>query len=94
MHESKLARRASEAEAAVKAEAEAAAKRRKEIERRMHPRTAADFEVLYNELEAWRHQETRRINAAGLPEKERLAQLAKLLHKARRAARRGCGARS
>jgi hypothetical protein len=30
--------------------------RRKEIERRMHPRTAADFEILYNELEAWRLQ--------------------------------------
>jgi len=22
----------------------------------MHPRTAADFEILYNELEAWRLQ--------------------------------------
>jgi CHASE3 domain sensor protein len=35
---------------------EAEEHRRKEIERRMHPRTAADFEILYNELEAWRLQ--------------------------------------
>jgi hypothetical protein len=39
---------------------EAAAKHRQvEIERRMHPRTATDFEILYNELEAWRLQVSR-----------------------------------
>ena len=35
---------------------EEAERRRYEIQRRMHPRSAADFEILYNELEAWRLQ--------------------------------------
>jgi len=56
-------------------------RRRTEIERRMHPRTAEDFEILYKELEAWRLQETNKINDSGLPETERLAALAQLLHK-------------
>jgi hypothetical protein len=30
--------------------------RRAEIERRLQPRTAADFDILYSELEAWRMQ--------------------------------------
>jgi hypothetical protein len=57
-------------------------KHEREVERRMNPRTTEDFEVLYNELENWRQHETRRINEnfAG-QEKERLAELAKLLHK-------------
>jgi len=46
----------------IKVEAER--RRRREIERRMHPRTAADFAILYNELEAWRLQETKRIDVA------------------------------
>lgn len=54
---------------------------RAEVHRRMHPRTTADFEILYNELEAWRAAETRRINSEGLEEKERLEALAQLLHK-------------
>ena len=40
----------------LKAKQEAEEHRRREIERRMHPRSAADFEILYNELEAWRLQ--------------------------------------
>jgi hypothetical protein len=32
------------------------AHRRAEIERRLQPRTAADFDILYSELEAWRMQ--------------------------------------
>ncbi|KAJ9533131.1 hypothetical protein QJQ45_018218 [Haematococcus lacustris] len=55
--------------------------RRKEIERRMHPRTAADFEILYNELEAWRLQETRKIKDAHLGGDQEQAVLAQLLHK-------------
>lgn len=72
-----------EREAVVKAEAEAAATaaHQEEVRRRMHPRSSADFEVLYNELEAWRAAETRRINSEGLPETERLEALAQLLHK-------------
>lgn len=40
----------------IKAKQEAEEHRRREIERRMHPKTASDFEILYNELEAWRLQ--------------------------------------
>lgn len=39
-----------------RAQRDAEEHRRREIQRRMHPRSAADFEVLYNELEAWRLQ--------------------------------------
>ena len=44
------------AEEAARKQAQAEEKRRQEIERRMRPRTTADFEILYNELEAWRLQ--------------------------------------
>ena len=38
-----------------------------EIERRMHPKSGKDFEVLYNELEQWRLNETKKIkNSAEL----------------------------
>ncbi|GLC44145.1 Protein phosphatase 1G [Pleodorina starrii] len=63
------------------AQAEAEEHRRREIQRRMHPRTAADFEVLYNELEAWRLQETRKIKEAGLPREQEQQVLQQLLHK-------------
>lgn len=43
---------------------EAEEQREAEIRRRMHPRTAADFEILYGELDAWRLQETETINEA------------------------------
>ena len=45
-----------EAEEAQRAAAEERHKR--EIQRRMHPQSYEDFEILYNELEAWRLQET------------------------------------
>jgi len=70
---------AQEAERNRKLEAEA--RHKQEIERRMHPRTFDDFEILYNELENWRQHETQRINTAGMDERERLAALAQLLHK-------------
>jgi hypothetical protein len=41
---------------AARRQHEAEQRRRYEIERRMRPRTTADFEILYNELEAWRLQ--------------------------------------
>jgi len=41
---------------AARRQGEAEQRRRYEIERRMRPRTTADFEILYNELEAWRLQ--------------------------------------
>ena len=36
-------------------------KRKVEIERRMHPKKTKDFDILYNELEAWRLNETKKI---------------------------------
>ncbi len=44
----------------------------REVERRLHPRSQKDFEVLYNELEEWRFKETARIKeqtASGTPER-------------------------
>ena len=53
-----------------------------EIERRMHPRKYKDFEILYNELEAWRLAETKKIKAsADLKEDEKKLALQQLLHK-------------
>ncbi len=60
---------------------EAEAERARERERRLHPRSAADFEVLYNELEAWRLQEVRRIRAAGLTPADEQTAMRQLLHK-------------
>jgi len=37
---------------------------KEEIERRMHPKLPKDFEILYNELEAWRLSETKKIKAS------------------------------
>ena len=36
-------------------------KHKREIERRMHPVTKQDFEILYQELELWRVNETHKI---------------------------------
>lgn len=36
-------------------------KRKVEIERRMHPKKGKDFDILFNELEAWRLNETKKI---------------------------------
>ena len=45
---------------------------KEEIERRMHPKTAKDFDILYNELEAWRLNETKKIkNSTELKEDEK-----------------------
>jgi hypothetical protein len=66
---------------AARRQREAEQRRRYEIERRMRPRTTADFEILYNELEAWRLQETAKITGAGLAPHERHAALQQLLHK-------------
>ena len=75
--------RAFEEEAARAAAADAERQRRREIERRMQPRTAADFEVLYNELEAWRRQEARAIAANGAEGAMKRNAHATLLHKVR-----------
>jgi len=58
------------------------AKHKEEIERRMHPKKYQDFEILYNELEAWRLNETKKIkNSTDLKEDEKKLALQQLLHK-------------
>ena len=56
-------------------------RREAEIERRTHPRSVADFNVLHNELEAWRLQETARIKEANLSDEERRLAMMELLKK-------------
>jgi len=50
-------------------------KRKVEIERRMHPKKYKDFDILFNELEAWRLNETKKIkNSSELnPDEKKLA---------------------
>lgn len=56
-------------------------RRQDEIQRRTHPTTAQDFNVLHNELEAWRLQEVERINAADISDAERRIAMQELLKK-------------
>jgi hypothetical protein len=56
-------------------------RRQDEIQRRTHPTTAQDFNVLHNELEAWRLQEVDRINAADISDAERRVAMQELLKK-------------
>jgi len=60
---------------------EADLRHKREIERRMHPRTFEDFGVLYAELEAWRQNETKQIGTSHADEETRKAALRELLHK-------------
>eukprot|EP00455_Lapot_gusevi_P013097 TRINITY_DN16319_c0_g1_i6.p1 TRINITY_DN16319_c0_g1~~TRINITY_DN16319_c0_g1_i6.p1 ORF type:complete len:429 (-),score=77.10 TRINITY_DN16319_c0_g1_i6:59-1345(-) len=54
----------------------------RQIQRRMHPRSAQDFEILYRELEAWRLHETDVIKSSPeLNEEEKQQRLRELLHK-------------
>jgi pyridoxine/pyridoxamine 5'-phosphate oxidase len=39
-------------------------RQKREIERRMNPRSVSDFEILFNELETWRQEEHRKIREA------------------------------
>lgn len=48
----------------------------------MHPKRGTDFEVLYNELEAWRLNETKKIKASNeLNAEEKRLALEQLLNK-------------
>ena len=48
----------------------------------MHPKKTKDFEILYNELEAWRLNETKKIKGSTeLKEEEKKLALQLLLHK-------------
>ncbi|KAH0788657.1 IQ calmodulin-binding motif family protein [Histomonas meleagridis] len=56
-------------------------KRNVEIQKRIHPRTAADFKTLYDELSTWHIQETEAINNGNYTEEERKRLLKELLAK-------------
>ena len=57
-------------------------KRKVEIERRMHPKKGKDFDILFNELEAWRLNETKKIkNSNDLNAEEKKLALQQLLNK-------------
>ena len=60
---------------------EADLRHKREVERRMHPRTFEDFSVLYKELEAWRVNEAARIQTSGFDEATRRAAQHELLRK-------------
>lgn len=47
----------------------------------MQPRTADDFATLYNELEAWRVTETRKVRTSAMSPAEKQQALQVLLHK-------------
>mmetsp|Transcript_24030 Transcript_24030/g.60862 ORF Transcript_24030/g.60862 Transcript_24030/m.60862 type:complete len:664 (-) Transcript_24030:1131-3122(-) len=55
--------------------------RKKEIQRRMHPQSIEDFDILYQELEAWHRQETIKIEQSDLSDEERQTALYQLLIK-------------
>ncbi|EQC25789.1 hypothetical protein SDRG_16385 [Saprolegnia diclina VS20] len=57
-----------------------AARQRKEIDRRMHPQSHSDFEVLYNELDNWRLFEISSLDV-GLSGEARAAAMAAILTK-------------
>lgn len=63
--------------------AEGEAKRREyEVARRMNPKKAQDFELLYDELEAWVKKEVRDMNSeAGLSDSERRERMGEILAK-------------
>lgn len=54
----------------------------REVQRRMNPRSAADFEILFNELDNWRQHETARIKSStNLTPEEKQLELEELLRK-------------
>ena len=62
-------------------EAKAQAEHKRQIDRRMHPRTKEDFDILSKELEAWRLHETQRIKNSGASKESVHFQLEELLGK-------------
>merc|ERR1711977_194161 len=60
---------------------EADLRHKREVERRMHPRSFEDFSVLYKELEAWRLSEAKRIATSDFDEATRRAAQRELLQK-------------
>jgi hypothetical protein len=57
------------------------AKNRKEIKRRLHPKTNTDFKLLKKELDTWVQTETIRIKSSNLSDEDKTLALQELLHK-------------
>mmetsp|Transcript_59218 Transcript_59218/g.163507 ORF Transcript_59218/g.163507 Transcript_59218/m.163507 type:complete len:479 (+) Transcript_59218:214-1650(+) len=70
-----------EREAAEKSAAANEKRRQYEVERRMNPKSLTDFELLYNELEAWRQKEMAAISALNLTDAEYKERMNDLLAK-------------
>jgi len=77
----KLERQELEVKETERRQLEADLRHKREVERRMHPRTFEDFNVLYRELEAWRLNEAKRITGSGFDEATRRTAQRELLHK-------------
>ena len=54
---------------------------RKEIKRRLHPKTPTDFKLLKKELDTWVQTETIRIKSSNLSDEDKTLALQELLHK-------------
>merc|ERR1719440_1065864 len=70
-----------EGKEAERRQLEADLRHKREVERRMHPRSFEDFSVLYKELEAWRLSEAKRIAASDFDQATRRAAQRELLQK-------------
>ncbi|CEM27838.1 unnamed protein product [Vitrella brassicaformis CCMP3155] len=70
-----------ESEEAERLQREADLRHKREIGKRMHPRTYEDFETLYSELEAWRINETNRIKKSTFDQATKQEALRELLAK-------------
>jgi len=70
-----------EAKESERRQLEADLRRKLEMEKRMHPRSFEDFDVLYRELEAWRLFEAKRIQNSDFNEATRKAAHRELLQK-------------
>lgn len=66
---------------AERARLEADLRHKREVERRIHPRSLDDFSVLYQELEAWRLGEVERLRNSGFNEAAQKAAQRELLAK-------------
>jgi hypothetical protein len=70
-----------EAKEGERRQLEADLRHKREVERRMHPRSFEDFNVLYKELEAWRLSEAKRIATSEFDEATRREAQRELLQK-------------
>ena len=77
LYEKKVA----EDEAAQEAAAQEVRRNKHEVERRVNPRTRRDFELLYNELEAWRAKEVDRITELDATPDEKKRAMSDILSK-------------